>query len=174
MSSRRNPLPPVDGVDVEAAPQAPNSRVNRRKSVAAALHDQEQEYEQDSRQYEMQQADEISGTGQKIDLARLQTMGVVQKLNKASHRSRLEGKALFVQKLCIFFAVSGLVLGIIEQETLWCVSIVSIHSSMSLTTLQVHVLQSLTNLPGRPPLRWRLRLLHQNQPTFRVRLEKCQ
>jgi hypothetical protein len=29
---------------------------------------------------------------------------------------------LFLQKLSIFFAVSGLALSIIEQETLWCVA----------------------------------------------------
>ncbi len=121
MSSRRIPVPPVGGPDVEALHQAPNSRATKRKSVAAALHDQQLEYQQDAQQFEMQQqADGSSGTG-KFDLARLQTMGVVQKLNKASHRSKVEARALFVQKLSIFFAVSGIALGIIEQESLWCV-----------------------------------------------------
>ena len=43
----------------------------------------------------------------------------MQKLSKASDRSKVENRVLFLQKLSIFFAVSGLALSIIEQETLW-------------------------------------------------------
>jgi hypothetical protein len=78
---------------------------------------QDRDAERDAGFYEMQQRPAADGD---VKLSRLQTMGVVQKLNKAAGRSKLEGRVLLTQKLAIFFAAVGLALSIIEQETLWC------------------------------------------------------
>jgi hypothetical protein len=114
-SSHRSPQQqPGEGTINVASPAA---RVGRRQSIAASLHQQEREEKEretiGTGRFEMQEANN-NGI-----ISRLQTMGVVQKLNKAALRSKIEVRILLVEKLSIFFAAVGLALSIIEQETLW-------------------------------------------------------
>ena len=120
-ASRRLPPQLSDPADVDVLPNSPPSRAGRRTSAAVAMEQMAQDRGMpSSASFEMQPAGQQEGGALDVkDVARLKTMGVVQKLNKASARSKVEGQVLTVQKLCIFFAVSGLALAIIEQEALW-------------------------------------------------------
>ncbi len=110
---------PPQAADADAFPQSPPPIRNKRQSMAAAVQQiQQQDHDEREAGIEMQVA---ANGDNSVALSRLQTMSVVTKLNKSATRSRLEGRVLLTQKLAIFFAVSGIALGIIEQETLWYV-----------------------------------------------------
>ncbi len=92
--SRRSTAQLPDAVDADAQAQSPAAMGRpRRQSIAAAM--QQMEYQEQGMArpgaFEMQPAGhEDSAVDSIKDLSRLKTMGVVQKLNKASFRSKIE------------------------------------------------------------------------------------
>jgi hypothetical protein len=95
-SSRRAPAQLPDAVDAEAQSFSPVAAGRpRRQSVAAAM--QQMEYQERGTlgpsAFEMQSnvPTDVAADNSK-DLSRLKTLGVVQKLNKASYRSKIEGR----------------------------------------------------------------------------------